>query len=463
VHDPTPALAHQAAHAAEYLDDLRALVRIPSVSAPAFPAREVRRSAHATAALLERRGLERVELLELPGVHPYVHAELVHDPALPTVLLYAHHDVQPPGDPDGWRSPPFEPALRGGRLYGRGSADDKAGIVVHAAAVESWLRGAGALPVNVRVLVEGEEETDSTHLPELLRAYRHRLSADAVVVADAGNLATGWPSLTTSVRGHVALAVEVRALERPLHSGLGGGPVPDAALALATMLASLVARDGTILVPGLLERVRPPGPAELAALARLPVTRELFARHAGLLDGVELVGTRHPLEASWYGPSLTVDALEAGGGGAAADAIQPRASARLGVRLIPDMEPGEVAGLVAAALRRAAPWGVQVSVDALAAASPWRADTTHPAFPAALRALSRGYEREAVAVGCGASIGVVAPLVRELGGIPALVVGVEDPGSRAHAQDESVDVAELGRATRAAIHLLAELGEVLRR
>ncbi len=456
------ALAHAERNGAIYVDELKRLVRIPSVSFAGFPEAEVARSADAVAELLRRRGFERVEVLRVEGAHPYVVGERIEDPAAPTVLLYAHHDVQPAGDPGAWRSPPFEPVERDGRLYGRGAADDKAGVILHAAAVDAWVRGARRLPLNVKIVIEGEEEIGSEHLPAFLARHRERLSADAMVLADTGNVETGVPSITVALRGLVTVDVEVRALEQSLHSGMWGGPVPDPAMALARMLSSLVDADGQIAVPGLLERVRPLTPAQREAIAALPVGPEEFRRQARLRPGVALLGGRHPLETIWWRPSLTVNALQASSRRDARNIVNDVAWARVGVRLVPDQDPAEVRERLVAALRAAAPWGVELTFAVETAGPPWATDLAHPAFAAAFRALEKGYGRRALAVGCGGSIGFVEPFARALGGAPAILVGVEDPASSPHSENESVDLADLHRGIRSAIHLLGELGEALR-
>lgn len=456
------ALAHAERNGAIYVDELKRLVRIPSVSFAGFPEAEVARSADAVAELLRRRGFERVEVLRVEGAHPYVVGERIEDPAAPTVLLYAHHDVQPAGDPGAWRSPPFEPVERDGRLYGRGAADDKAGVILHAAAVDAWVRGARRLPLNVKIVIEGEEEIGSEHLPAFLARHRERLSADAMVLADTGNVETGVPSITVALRGLVTVDVEVRALEQSLHSGMWGGPVPDPAMALARMLSSLVDADGQIAVPGLLERVRPLTLAQREAIAALPVGPEEFRRQARLRPGVALLGGRHPLETIWWRPSLTVNALQASSRRDARNIVNDAAWARVGVRLVPDQDPAEVRERLVAALRAAAPWGVELTFAVETAGPPWATDLAHPAFAAAFRALEKGYGRRALAVGCGGSIGFVEPFARALGGAPAILVGVEDPASSPHSENESVDLADLHRGIRSAIHLLGELGEALR-
>jgi acetylornithine deacetylase/succinyl-diaminopimelate desuccinylase-like protein len=457
------ALAHYERNAAIYLDELKRLVHIPSVSFPGFPEIEVHRSAEAVAELLRRRSFTRVEVLKIEGAHPYVYGERIEDPALPTVLLYAHHDVQPAGDAEAWKSPPFEPTEREGRLYGRGAADDKAGILTHVAAVDAWVRGAKRLPVNVKLVIEGEEEIGSDHLAAFLDRYRSRLDADAMILTDTSNVETGVPSVTVALRGLVCVEVEVRALDQSVHSGMWGGPVPDPVLALARMLAGLVDGEGRVAIPGVLEKVRPLTPAQREAIEALPVTVEDFRRQARMRPGVKLLGDRHPLETTWWQPSLSVNAIQASNRKDARNIINDVAWARVGVRLVPDLEPETVRRQLEAALRAAAPWGVEVAITPVASGAPWITDLGHPAFAAAFTALEKGFGQKALAIGCGGSIGFVEPFARALGGAPALLIGVEDPYSNAHSENESLDLGDFQKAIRSAIHLYAELGGALKK
>jgi acetylornithine deacetylase/succinyl-diaminopimelate desuccinylase-like protein len=440
--------------------ELEALVRIPSISADPDRRADVQASAEATADLLRDHGLEAVRLAGVEGSHPYVIGEWMHaGPDAPTVLLYAHHDVQPPGVVENWESDPFEPAERGGRLFGRGSADDKAGGVAHAHVVSAWLQATGALPCNVRVLIEGEEEIGSPTLLAFLEAHRDELQSDVLVLADAGNWKVGVPGLTYSLRGLVAADIELRALDGPVHSGMAGGAIPDPVAGLARVLASLVDDRGDLAVEGIWDDVRPPTEAERSPIAGLDDDPEGFGRAMGLREGVGLVGdpgtTLH--ERLWFRPSLTVIGLDAHPVKGSSNQVIARARARLSLRLVPDQQPARVIEQLRAHVERHVPWGLELRFRSLEGAPAWQTDPTGPAFEAARRALRAGFGVDAVLMGVGGSIPFVGPFADAFGGIPALLLGPSDPHSRIHGENESLHLADWRSLMRSEVHLLAEL------
>jgi cysteinylglycine-S-conjugate dipeptidase len=440
--------------------DLERLVEIPSVSAEGHDPAEVARSAEATAELLRAAGLEAVRLLDVDGSHPYVVGELLAaGEDAPTVLLYAHHDVQPVPTPERWSSPPFEPTVRGGRLYGRGTSDAKARLHVHAAAVRAWLAAHGALPVNVKVVIEGEEEVGSPHLAEFVARHADDLRADVVVATDLVNWKVGVPGLTYSLRGLAEVYVTVRALRQPVHSGMWGGPVPDALSGLMKTLASLTDERGAPAVAGLADDVRPLTDNERARLSQLDVDTAELRAEAGALDDVAFTGdpdlSFH--ERVWFRPAITVIGVDVPKVREASNQLISEATAKVSIRLAPGQDPDRAARLVAEHLRGNVPWGLDVDTRPGASGTPWLTDPDGPAFEAALSALRSGFGTEPVLLGCGGTIPFVTPMADALGGVPCLLTAVEDPHSHAHGEDESLHLGDFHRACVSEALLFAEL------
>ncbi len=448
-----------------HLAHLEDLVRIAGVSAKPPPSPELARSARAVADRMAEAGLEHTEVIDFPGGHPYAYGEWLHAEGAPTVLLYGHHDVQPPGRPEKWKTPAFEPTLReDGRLYGRGAVDDKAGVMMHVAACAAWLDGAGKLPVNVKFVVEGEEEAGSTSLEAFLEKYRERLAADVIVLTDTANLDAGIPSLTVSLRGLAGITVEVRALDHPVHSGMWGGPVPDPVIALCRAIGELIDERG-IVTAALREGVRPLDAEERSKLEALPFDAARFREQVGLVPGAGLVGDADmPVWGRvWREPAVTVTALEARPLEGSSNQIIENARAHISVRTVPDQDPQAVQDALVRHFEQRVPWGLEVSVERETLANWWITRPEGPAFEAAARAMEAGYGRRVELIGCGGSIPFVEPFARVLGGVPALLTGVEDPICNAHSENESLNLDDWRSGTRAAVYLYAELADALAR
>lgn len=455
-------------HFNETLEELKTLARIPSVSFEGFDPAHVRKSAEATSVLLKKSGFENVEIIGFGEAHPYVYGDWMHaGPGAPTALLYAHHDVQPSGREELWLSPPFEPTLRDGpggkRLYGRGTADDKAGILVHAAALGAYLKTSGSCPINLKVVIEGEEEIGSGHLEEFLKKYASKLKADVMILTDTANFDCGRPALTVALRGLIGLDVEVRALKGAVHSGMWGGPVPDPVVALSKVLASLVDDEGRIAVKGIRDQVTPLTAAEIERMKKIPFEEKTFREQVGLVQGAKLLPEGPNMIAQlWRFPSLTVTAIQASSRKQAANIINDAAWARVTIRTAPGMDPKKTADLMKAHIKAVTPWGLEVSVTGgESGSSAWAIDPSGPAFDAAMSSMRKGYGVEPLMIGCGGSIPFVKPFAEALGGVPALLIGVEDPYTNAHGENESLLVSDLEKACVSQIHLFSEIAERL--
>ncbi len=425
--------------------DLERLVRIPSIWADPTHADDTRRSAEAVADLARDAGAADVTVIAADGGAPAVVARFPGPAGTPTVLLYAHHDVQPTGGDEHWTTPPFEPTERDGRLYGRGAADDKAGVMTHLAVLRAY---GGHPPVGVTLFIEGEEESGSPTLPALLRAHRELLACDVIVIADAANPAVDVPALTTSLRGLVDVTVEVAMLERPAHSGVYGGPVGDALTALCRALATLHDADGEVAVAGLVH-----GSSEAPDL-----DEAVFRSDVGLLDGVQLIGSGTIPTRTWAKPAVAVLGIDAPRVAEASNVLLPRARARVGMRLAPGDEAVKAQRALADHLEANVPWGAQVTVTPEPGiAEPFTIEGTGDAYDAARRAFAEAYGNPVVETGIGGSIPFIAEFVRQFPGAAVLVTGVGDPASRWHGIDESLDLAMFGRAVLAEALMLAEL------
>ena len=426
--------------------DLEDLVRIPSVWADPARHADVHRSAEKVAALLRDSGFAAVEIVSADGA-PAVIAHHPAPPGAPTVLLYAHHDVQPEGDPAQWDSSPFEPVERNGRLYGRGTADDKAGIATHLAAFRAH---DGRPPVGVTVFVEGEEESGSPSLSRLLAAHRDKLAADVIVIADSDNWTTEIPALTVSLRGLADCVVEVATLDHGLHSGLWGGVVPDALTVLVRLLASLHDDDGNVAVAGLHD-------GHAAEVDRGP---EWVRAESGLLDGVREIGSGTAAQRMWAKPAITIIGIDTTPIGKSSNTLIPRASAKVSMRVAPGGDAHAHLEALRRHLEQHAPWGAHVTVTPGDVGQPYAIDASGPVYEAAREAFREAWGVDAVDLGIGGSIPFIAEFAEAFPSAAILVTGVEDPRTQAHSVNESLDLGVLERAAITEALLLAKLGSL---
>ena len=436
-----------AAHREEGLIGLRAFLALPSVSALSARAGDVRRTAAYVAERLREAGLDSVALLETGGP-PAVYGEWLQAPGRPTVLVYGHYDVQP-ADPEAlWTSPPFSAVERGGRLYARGASDDKGQVWMHLLVAEALLRAGGGLPVNLKFLIEGEEEVGSLHLPPLVEAERQRLAADVVVISDSAFHAPGVPSVACGLRGLAALEVHVQGPARDLHSGDYGGAVQNPLHALAALVAGLHAADGRVAVPGFYDDVRTPTATERQVLARLGTDEAAHLREVGLAEGFGEPGYT-ALERSTVRPTVEVNGMWGGFTGEGGKTIVPAAAhAKLTCRLVPDQDPERVLDRVEADLQRRCAPGVRLRIERSGGHPATIVPPDSPYLHAASRALRQAFGAEPVLTRMGGSIGVVPAFGRALGA-PVVLMGFGLPADRIHSPDESLDLGQYDRGQRA--------------
>lgn len=444
---------------AQLLDDLFAFLRIPSVSARAEHNADTQRAAAWVHGRFARMGFT-VETCPTPG-HPVVLAEWRKAPAgAPTFLVYGHYDVQPAEPLELWTTPAFEPTIRDGKLFARGSVDDKGQLFAHMAALETILEVRGKLPVNVIVIAEGEEEVGSENLAPFIEKNKKRLACDGVVISDSSMFAPGIPSILSSLRGLAYFEINVRGPASDLHSGSYGGAVVNPAMALARILATMHDANFKVMIDGFYDDVLPFPPDVIAGMRKLPFDEEHFRKEVGATAlGGEPQFT--VLEKLWTRPTCEVNGLLSGYTGEGAKTVLPGVSmAKVSCRLVPKQDPAKIEALMKAHVAKVAPKGVQVTVTHLHGGKPWRADLEGPLFEAAKKALEAAFGRAPVVTGEGGSIPVVGDFERILG-VPVLLMGFGLPGENAHAPDEwmSVDNFKLGmRAIASLFEHLAPAG-----
>lgn len=445
-----------------FLDQLKTLARIPSCSWDGFDFAHLEDSANQVADFMTESGLEHVEILRIPGVHPYIYGDWLHAGAdKPTILLYAHHDVQPPMREELWKTPVYEPTIVGDRIYARGIADDKAGIMVHLASIASCLKSSGKIPVNVKVIIEGEEEIGSAHLMDFLKKYSAKVQADVMVLADVGNYDTGIPSLTISLRGLVTLQVELKVLDHPLHSGIYGGPIPDPTIALSKILAKLVDENGNLDIPELNAMIKPLTPTERAMYKSLGMTKAILRDQATMEPGVDIFGDEDEiLERMWRKPSLVVNSIESGGRKSAGNVIMDSVWVKLGLRTVPNISREAAIEHLKKRILELKPWNVSLTFTEEARGDYWMTNSDHPYFEATRIALKKGYDKDPVYVGSGGSIPFAGPFSAALGNVPALLTGIEDPYTNAHSENESLHLGDFKKAIISQIYLFEELAKI---
>jgi acetylornithine deacetylase/succinyl-diaminopimelate desuccinylase-like protein len=441
-----------------YLEELKAVLAIPSVSALPEHKDDVRRCAEWCADEMSRIGLQNVRLIETPG-NPVVYGDWLGAAGAPTILFYGHYDVQPVDPLNLWQSPPFEATIRDGELYARGAADDKGQVFMHFKAVEAFLKQSGRLPMNIKFILEGEEEVGSEHLDDFIRAHKGELTADVVVISDSPMFARGVPSICYGLRGLVYFQIDLRGSSTDLHSGSFGGAVANPAFVLAQMIAQMKDRSGRIRVPGFYDDVKPLEEVERQAWAALPFNEKKYRKDFGIprLAGETGYTT---LERTWARPTLEINGLLSGFTGEGAKTVLPAvAMAKISMRLVPNQDPDRIAALFEAYVRKIAPKTVELNVTRMHGGRPWMTSFDNPFVQAAGRAIEKGFGRAPIFTREGGSIPVVSTFQEELG-LPSVLFGVGLPDENAHAPNEKLDVSNFHNGIIASAYLYQEVASI---
>ncbi len=438
-----------------YLEELKALLAIPSISALPEHAGDVKRCADWCADEMRRIGLQHVRLIDTPG-NPVVYGDWLEAEGAPTILFYGHYDVQPVDPLDLWESPPFEATIRDGEIYARGSADDKGQVFMHFKAVEAHLKQNGRLPVNIKFMLEGEEEVGSVNLDDFVRSHKGELAAEVVVISDSGMFARGVPSICYGLRGLVYFQLDLRGSNTDLHSGSFGGAVANPAMVLSQVLAQMKDRGGRIKIPGFYDDVVPLQEDERKAWASLPFNEKQYKKDFGIpkLFGESGYAT---LERTWARPTFEVNGLLSGFTGGGAKTVLPAvAMAKVSMRLVPNQSPDTIARLFEEYVKKATPKTVELKVTRMHGGKPWMTSYDNPFVQAAARAIEKGFGQKPVFTREGGSIPVVSTFQEELG-LPSVLFGVGLPDENAHAPNEKLDVGNFHGGIIAAAYLYDEI------
>lgn len=450
-------MAYLNSHRSEHLEELKAFLRIPSISTLSAYQPEIQRAAEWTADALRKAGLEQVRCIPTGG-NPVVYGEWLQAPGKPTVLIYGHYDVQPADPLELWDTPPFEPTERDGKLYARGATDDKGQLFLHLKVLEAMLHTYGQLPVNVKVCIEGEEEITSPHFPAFLREHEELLRADVCVISDTALHAKGQPTLLYGLRGACGLQIDVQGTSGDLHSGVYGGGVPNAVHALVEILASMHDSDGRVTVAGFYDKVPELTPAEREAFAALGHDEEALCEELGVSSLFGEKGYSF-LERTWVRPTLEISGVQGGFTGEGVKPIVPsRATARIACRLVGDQDPDEIMDMIEQHVHRVAPTGVQVQVTKLIRGNPCVFPLDHPAFQAAAEAYSHAYGVKPVLTRSGGSIPIVDMLYRTFG-LPVLLMGFGLPDENYHAPNEHFHLENYDKGLQTLSYLYMRLGD----
>jgi len=439
-----------------YLDELKALLAIPSISALPEHAGDVRRCAEWCVDEMRRVGLQNARLIETPG-NPVAYGDWLHAPGAPTILFYGHYDVQPVDPLNLWQSPPFEATIRDGEIYARGSADDKGQVFMHLKAVEAHLKQNGKLPVNIKFMLEGEEEVGSEHLDDFVRSHKSDLAADVVVISDSPMFARGVPSICYGLRGLVYFQIDLRGSSTDLHSGSFGGAVANPAFVLAQMIAQMKDRGGRVKIPNFYDDVKPLQEEERKAWASLPFNEKSYRKDFGIPKVFGETGFS-TLERTWARPTLEINGLLSGFTGEGAKTVLPAvAMAKISMRLVPDQDPNKIAGLFEDFVKKIAPKTVELKITRMQGGKPWMTSFDNAYVQAAGRAIERGFGRSPIFTREGGSIPVVSTFQEELG-LPSVLFGVGLPDENAHAPNEKLDVSNFHNGIIASAYLYEEIG-----